>query len=104
MKLFKITKADEMELEIVNKSNRIGHLFITIALCIIMLIRVFKGEDWYLPLYLICGQNIIIYLAKQFYRKQLGDDGWKKDLFQFLIIAVMLILAVLIIPLFMIRQ
>ena len=102
MNFFK--KADEMELEIANKSNRIGHLFITIALCIIVFIRIFKGEEYQLPLYLVCAHNIIIYLARQFYRNKLGDDGWKKDIFLFLIILVVLILAVLIIPLFMIVQ
>ena len=102
MKLFK--KMDEMELEIQHKSNRFALAFLQIVLGILMLVNSIRGKEWLIYLYLICGSNIVAFITKQFYRKKLGDEGWKGDITFFIILFICLILVSLVIPLILIEK
>lgn len=76
-----IKQMDEMEKDIALRSMRCGFLFTTLALVIWggISINFETGADWQIPIYILCIQNIIVFVSRQIYRKKVEDDRWKKD-------------------------
>lgn len=102
MKIFK--KKDEMELEIQHKSNMFSLVFLEITLIILMLVEAIRDKEWTIYLYLICCSSIVNFIARQFYRKKLGDEGWKSDVIFFIILFVCLVLVSFVIPFILIEK
>lgn len=102
--MFKLRRTgdmDEMEKDIALKSMRWGYAFTLLVLGIWMIAANITGGAWQLPFYIICGQNIVCFFARQLYRKQVDDEGWKKDVSRFVIALVIILAAGLFIPLFL---
>lgn len=100
----KINRMDEMEKDIALKSIRCGFTFTTITLAIWMISGILTDGAWQLPCYILCAQNIVCFVSKQLYRKQVDDAGWKKDTVTFITVFMIVLLAAIIIPFFFIRK
>lgn len=100
----KINTMDEMEKEIALKSIRCGFTFTTIALAAWIISGILTGGEWQLPCYILCIQNAVCFIARQLYRKQVDDAGWKKDTVTFITVFMAVLLAAIIIPIFFISK
>lgn len=100
----KINTMDEMEKDIALKSIRCGFTFTTIALAAWIILGILTGGAWQLPCYILCIQNVVCFVAKQLYRKQVDDSGWKKDTVTFITVFMAVLLAAIIIPIFFISK
>ncbi|WP_303871094.1 hypothetical protein [Acetobacterium wieringae] len=101
LKMKKTSDMDEMEKCIALKSMRWGYAFTLVVLGIWMIIANITGGAWQVPFYIVCGQNIVCFFSRQFYRRQVEDDGWKKDIRRFSIVFVILLAVGLFISLFL---
>jgi hypothetical protein len=95
---------DEMEKVIALKSMRFGFAFTSIALGMWIFIGIITGGAWQLPCYILCGQNVACFISRQLYRKQVDDDGWKKDLKTFIAIFTGILLIAFLVPLLFLGQ
>lgn len=102
--LKKTNNMDEMEKDIALKSIRSGFAFTTIILVVWGAVGVFTKNEWRVPLYILCTQNLICFISRQLYRKQMDDDRWKKDLSTFVVVFIIVLLIGLLIPFFMMGQ
>lgn len=100
----KTNTMDEMEKDIALKSIRCGFTFTTIALAAWIILGILTGGAWQLPCYILCIQNVVCFVAKQLYRKQVDDAGWKKDTVTFITVFMAVLLAAIIIPIFFINK
>lgn len=100
----KISSMDEMEKVITLKSMRCGFTFTTIALAMWIILGILTRSAWQLPCYILCIQNVVCFIAKQLYRKQVDDDDWKKDTVTFISAFMIILLVAIAVPLFFISK
>ena len=78
--MFGKTKPDEMELEIRSKSMLASHRFTEILLAVWTLFCVFTKRSYALPLYILAAQAVVRTVALMIYKRQVGDERWKRIL------------------------
>lgn len=82
---------DEMEQSILIKSENLAYRFMTIALGMWVLIGLFLKKSVVVPGYILLAQLFIRFSAEQIYKKEVGDERWKRNVIIFLVSIVIII-------------
>ena len=86
-------KLDEMEQDIRNKSMIASQRFTEIILSIWVLVCLFSKRSFALPAYVLLSQLVVRVISSMIYKRQVGDDRWKRALIA--IIMVLLVTALI---------
>lgn len=86
---------DEMEQSILIKSENLAHRFMTITLSMWVLIGLFLKKSVVLPGYILLAQLFVRFIAEQIYKKEVGDERWKRNVIIFFVSIVIIIFVVM---------
>ncbi|MBP3271128.1 MAG: hypothetical protein J6M17_02725 [Ruminococcus sp.] len=78
--MFRKNKPDEMEKDIQHKSVVAAHYFTEAALAVWIVISLIKGASAVVPLYILLAELLVRGVSVLVYRRDLGDDRWKKGI------------------------
>jgi hypothetical protein len=97
-------KLDEMEQDIRNKSMIASQRFTEIILSIWVLVCLFSKRSFALPAYVLLSQLVVRVISSMIYKRQVGDERWKRVLVIFTAIVGGTIFLVLLAAMFMVSE
>ncbi len=78
--MLKRKKLDEMELDIRNKSVIASQRFTEMILAIWIVVCLVTKQSCMLPAYVLISQWIVRIISSLIYKRQVGDERWKRGL------------------------
>lgn len=78
--MFRRKNLDEMEQDIQNKSVIVSQRFTEILLAVWVLLCLFTNRSFALPAYVLLSQCLVRLISAMIYKRQVGDERWKRGL------------------------
>ena len=102
--MFRKKKLDEMEQEIRNKSIIDSQQFTETMLFTWVVVGLITHRSFALPAYVLLAQIVVRVIASMIYRRQVGDERWKRGLVIFTAIVIGAVFLVLLLSMFMVGE
>ena len=102
--IFRKKKLDEMEQEIRNKSIIDSQQFTETMLFTWVVVGLVTHRSFALPAYVLLAQLVVRVIASMIYKRQVGDERWKRGLIIFTAVVIGVVFLVLLLSMFMVSE